>query len=195
MLRAVSDGVIRRQVQAVVIGLVVLVFTAAAALAPGPLADVSAPLERAFAAQHGAEVTATAKASPAQLAATTGLAEVTAAAGPFPETTVTATMLMPPSPGQSGPYFPAQQMTVVGRASRRVTPADTARSTGAALIAALPHPRRWRPGRRRPGSCGWRAARPGSHRPSSSQVSSRFRASLLRRRPEDLRRTARGGHA
>ena len=116
VLRAVSDGVIRRQVQAVVIGLVVLVFTAAAALAPGPLADVSAPLERAFAAQHGAEVTATAKASPAQLAATTGLAEVTAAAGPFPETTVTATMLTPPPPGQSGPFFPAQQMTVVGRA-------------------------------------------------------------------------------
>ena len=116
MLRAVSDGVIRRQVQAVVIGLVVLVFTAAAALAPGPLADVSAPLERAFAAQHGAEVTATAKASPAQLAATTGLAEVTAAAGPFPETTVTATMLVSPRPGQSGSSLPTQQMTVVGRA-------------------------------------------------------------------------------
>ena len=116
VLRAVSDGVIRRQVQAVVIGLVVLVFTAAAALAPGPLADVSAPLERAFAAQHGAEVTATAKASPAQLAATTGLAEVTAAAGPFPETTVTATMLVSPRPGQSGSSLPTQQMTVVGRA-------------------------------------------------------------------------------
>src|SRR6516164_4144907 len=118
VLRAVSDGVIRRKVQAVVIGLVVLVFTAAAALAPGPLADVSAPLERAFAAQHGAEVTATAKASPAQLAATTGLAEVTAAAGPFPETTVTATMLVSPQPGQSGPSLTMQQqMTVVGRAA------------------------------------------------------------------------------
>ena len=102
VLRAVSGGVTRRKVQAVVIGLVVLVFTAASALAPGPLADVNAPLERAFAAQHGAEVTATVKASPAQLAATTGLAGVTAAAGPFPETTVTATMLVPPRPGKSG---------------------------------------------------------------------------------------------
>ena len=60
VLRAVSGGVTRRKVQAVVIGLVVLVSTAAATLAPGPLADVNAPLERAFAAQHGAEVTATA---------------------------------------------------------------------------------------------------------------------------------------
>ena len=117
VLRAVSGGVTRRKVQAVVIGLVVLVSTAAATLAPGPLADVNAPLERAFAAQHGAEVTATAKASLAQLAATTGLAGVTAAAGPFPETTVTATMLVSPPPGQSGIFLPTQQMTVVGRAS------------------------------------------------------------------------------
>ena len=116
LLRAVSGGVTRRKVQAVVIGLVVLVSTAAATLAPGPLADVNAPLERAFAAQHGAEVTATAKASLAQLAATTGLAGVTAAAGPFPETTVTATMLVSPPPGQSGIFLPTQQMTVVGRA-------------------------------------------------------------------------------
>src|SRR6516164_9355836 len=117
VLRAVSDGVIRRKVQAVVIGLVVLVFTAAVTLALGPRAEASAPFDRAFATQHGSEVTATARASPAQLAATTGLAGVTAAAGPFPETTVTATMLMPPPPGPSGPFFPAQQMTVVGRAS------------------------------------------------------------------------------
>ena len=44
---------------------------------------------------------------------------------------------------------------------RRVTPPDTARSTGAALIAALPRPRRWRSGRRRTRSSGWRTARPG----------------------------------
>jgi len=117
VLRAVSGGVTRRTVQAVVIGVVVLVSTAAATLAPGPLVDSNAPLERAFAAQHGSEVTATAKASPAQLAATTRLAGVTAAAGPFPETTVTATMLAPAPPGRSGPSLPTQQMTVVGRAS------------------------------------------------------------------------------
>ena len=88
VLRAVSAGVTRREVQAVVIGLVALVSTAAVTLALGPRAEASAPFDRAFAAQHGSEVTATAKASPVQLAATTGLAGVTAAAGPFPETTV-----------------------------------------------------------------------------------------------------------
>ena len=117
VLRVVSGGVTRGKVHAIVIGLVTLVSTAAVTLALGPRADASAQFERAFAAQHGSEVTATARASPAQLAATTGLAGVTAAVGPFPETTVTATMLMPPPPGQSGPFFPAQQMTVVGRAS------------------------------------------------------------------------------
>jgi len=117
VLRAVPGGVTRRKVQAVVIGLAVLVSAAAAALAAGPLADPSGPSERAFAAQHGSEVTATAKASPARLAATTSLAGVTAAAGPFPETTVTATMLVPPAQGQFGVSLPAQQMTVVGRAS------------------------------------------------------------------------------
>jgi len=61
-------------------------------------------------------VTATSTATPARLAATARLAGVTAAAGPFPQTTVTATLLAPP-PGQSGFSFPTQQMTVVGRAS------------------------------------------------------------------------------
>ena len=117
VLRAVSGGVTRRKVQAVVIGLVVLVFTAAATLTLRPPVDSSAPFDHAFATQHGSEVTTASKASPAQLAATTGLAGVTAAAGPFPQTTVTATMLVPPPPGPSGPSFPTQQITVVGRAS------------------------------------------------------------------------------
>jgi hypothetical protein len=59
VLRAVSGGVTRRKVQTVVIG---------------PLADSNAPFERAFAAQYGSDVTATSKASPTQLAATTRLA-------------------------------------------------------------------------------------------------------------------------
>jgi putative ABC transport system permease protein len=113
VLRDVPDGVTRRTVQAVVIGLVVLASTAAGTLALGRLFDSSAPFEHAFAARHGAEVTAASTATPAQLAATTGLAGVTAAAGPFPQTTVTATMDVPPPPGQSA----TQQMTVVGRAS------------------------------------------------------------------------------
>ena len=116
VLRAVPGGVTRRRAQTVVIFTVLLVSTAAGTLAFGLLFDSSAPFERAFAARHGAEVTAASTATPAQLAATTGLAGVTAAAGPFPQTTVTATMLAPP-PGQSGFSFPTQQMTVVGRAS------------------------------------------------------------------------------
>ena len=116
VLRGVPGGVTRGKVQAVAIGLVVLVSTAAGTLALGLLFDPGAPFERAFAARHGSEVTATSTASPARLAATARLAGVTAAAGPFPQTTVTATLLAPP-PGQSGFSFPTQQMTVVGRAS------------------------------------------------------------------------------
>jgi len=105
-------------VQFIVISLVVLLSAAAATLALGPPVDSNAPFAHAFAARHGSEVTAASKASPAQLAATTRLAGVTAAAGPFPQTTVTATMLLPPPPGQSGPPLQTQQqMTVVGRPS------------------------------------------------------------------------------
>ena len=105
-----------RAVPAVVTGVVVLVGAAVAALAPGPLAGLGVAAGRAFAARHGAEVTATVTASPAQLAATTAPAGVTAAAGPFPQATVTATMVVPAPPGRSGPVLPAQQLTVVGRA-------------------------------------------------------------------------------
>src|SRR5215472_2198666 len=94
-----------RRVQFVVICLVILLSAAAVTLALGLLVDSNAPFDHAFAARHGSEVTAATQASPAQLAATTRLAGVTAAAGPFPQTTVTATILMPPPPGQSGPFL------------------------------------------------------------------------------------------
>jgi putative ABC transport system permease protein len=117
-VRAARGGLSGRRVQAIVIGLVVLVSTAASTLALGLLVDSNAPFDHAFAARHGAEVTATSKASSAQLAATARLPGVTATAGPFPETTVTATMLVPPPPGQPGPSLTMQQqMTVVGRAA------------------------------------------------------------------------------
>ncbi len=117
-VRAARGGLSGRRVQAIVIGLVVLAATAASTLALGLLVDSNAPFDHAFAAQHGSEVTVAAKASAAQLAATTRLPGVTAAAGPFPETTVTASMLAAPPPGQSGPPLPfQQQLTVVGRAS------------------------------------------------------------------------------
>ena len=88
-----GGGLSGRRVQAIVIGLVVLVATAASTLALGLLVDSNAPFDHAFAAQHGSEVTAPTSAPSAQLAATTRLPGVTAAAGPFPQTTVTATML------------------------------------------------------------------------------------------------------
>jgi len=115
---AARGGLSGRRVQAVVIGLVVLVSTAASTLALGMLVDSNAPFDHAFAAQHGSQVTATTKASSAQLAATARLPGVTAASGPFPETTVTANIPVTPPPGHSGPGgVMQQQLTVVGRAS------------------------------------------------------------------------------
>jgi putative ABC transport system permease protein len=119
-VRAARGGLSGRRVQAIVIGLVVLVSTAASTLALGLLVDSNAPFDHAFAAQHGAEVTASSSASSAQLAATTTLPGVTAAAGPFPETTVNATIpVSGPPAGGSGPSggFFAEQLAVVGRAS------------------------------------------------------------------------------
>ena len=98
-VRAARGGLSGRRVQAIVIGLVVLVATAASTLALGLLVDSNAPFDHAFAAQHGVGGDRRrAKASAAQLAATTRLPGVTAAAGPFPETTVTATCSRPRHP-------------------------------------------------------------------------------------------------
>ena len=104
-VRAARGGLSGRRVQAVVIGLVVLVATAASTLALGLLVDSNAPFDHAFAAQHGSQVTAAATASPVQLAATTLMPGVTAAAGPFPETTVTASfpVTLPPGSGSARP--------------------------------------------------------------------------------------------
>jgi putative ABC transport system permease protein len=98
IVRAARGGLSGRRVQAIVIGLVVLVSTGAATLALGLLVDSSAPFNHAFAAQHGADVTATVSgASPAQLTATTRLPGVTASAGPLPETSVSVTTQVTPS--------------------------------------------------------------------------------------------------
>ena len=119
-VRAARGGLSGRRVQAMVIGVVLLVSTAASTLALGLLVDSNSPFDQAFAAQHGSEVTATAQATTAQLAATAHLPGVTAAAGPFPEATVTATIPVTPPPGVSGPpgggVFQTQ-LTVVGRPS------------------------------------------------------------------------------
>ena len=90
--RAVRGGVSRRRVQTFIIGLVLLISVGASVLALALVADSRSPFDHAFAAQRGADVAATintATATPAALAATARLGQVTAAAGPFPVVTVT----------------------------------------------------------------------------------------------------------
>jgi putative ABC transport system permease protein len=116
VVRAARGGLSGRRVQAIVIGLVVGVSTAASTLALGTVVESNAPFDHAFAAQHGADVTATVTgASPAQMAATTHLKGVTASAGPFPETTVSTTAQVTP-PGHT-PITVHPQLTLVGRTS------------------------------------------------------------------------------
>ena len=103
-------GVLRHKVQAVVIGLVLLIATASATLGFTLLAASNGPFQQAFAAQHGADVALTAspaRATTRQLAATRTLPGVTAAAGPFGEVTVQADL-----DGQ-----PWGALTLAGRAS------------------------------------------------------------------------------
>ncbi len=86
-------GMLRHKVQAIVIGMVLLVATASATLGFALLAATNGPFNHAFAAQHGADLALTvnpARASMQQLAATRTLPGVTAASGPFGEATVQA---------------------------------------------------------------------------------------------------------
>jgi ABC-type lipoprotein export system ATPase subunit len=72
-VRTATGGLLRHKVQAVVIGMVLLVSTASATLGLALLAAGNAPFTHAFAAQHGADVTVTvnpARATATQLAAT-----------------------------------------------------------------------------------------------------------------------------
>ena len=125
VVRAALGGLSGRRVQAIVIGLVVLVSTGASTLGLGLLADSNAPFDHAFNAQHGADVTATISgASAAELAATTHLPDVTASAGPFPETNVAVTAQVTPSihvssggQAKGTPITVQQQLTLVGRSS------------------------------------------------------------------------------
>jgi putative ABC transport system permease protein len=115
VLRAARGGLGGRRLQAVIVGLVALAATAASTLAVGMLADAHSPFDHAFATQHGAHVTAavdTSVATPAQIAATTRLPGVTAAAGPFATVSVTADLTVPGVPGSN----PAP-LQIVGRSS------------------------------------------------------------------------------
>ncbi|HWN00455.1 MAG TPA: FtsX-like permease family protein [Streptosporangiaceae bacterium] len=117
---AARTGLTGRRVQAIVIGLVLLVSTAASTLALGLLVDSNAPFDHAFARQRGAHVTAAvnaAQASAARLAATTRLSGVTAASGPFPETTVTAQVTFTASAGPGNVGVFSGPLDFVGRAA------------------------------------------------------------------------------
>ena len=103
VVRALRGGLTRRRVQTIVIGLVVLVSTAASVLALALVVDSSAPFDHAFAAQRGAHLAATvdsARVTPAELASARRLPEVTAAAGPFPVVSATLQETLTPSAGR-----------------------------------------------------------------------------------------------
>jgi putative ABC transport system permease protein len=125
VFRAARGGLGGRRLQAIIIGLVVLVATAASTLALGMLADAHSPFDHAFASQHGADVAVTvdpAAASAAQLAAATRVAGATAVAGPFTSESVTAQVSLPQVSatisvpftlvGRSSPGGPVDDLTV-----------------------------------------------------------------------------------
>ena len=112
---AARGGVARRRTTTLVIGIVVLVSTAACVLALGLLVDSSSPFNAAFAAQRGAHLAVTvdtSRATPAQLAATGRLPGVTSLSGPFGEATITPVIGRGPGGGYSTP-----PITLAGRPS------------------------------------------------------------------------------
>jgi putative ABC transport system permease protein len=115
VFRAARGGLGGRKLQAVIIGLVVLVATAASTLALGMLADAHTPFDHAFASQRGADVAVTVNtsvATAAEITAATKVKGVTAVAGPFAAENVDAQVSMP---GVSGTV--TNPMNFVGRPS------------------------------------------------------------------------------
>ncbi len=106
----------RRRVQTVVIATVLLVSTASAVLGLALVVDSNAPFDRAFASQRGAHIVASidpGRVTPSALAATRGLAPVTAAAGPFAVAEISGT---DESNGYPAPV-PVPPLSVAGRSS------------------------------------------------------------------------------
>ena len=115
VFHAARGGLGGRRLQAIIIGLVVLVSTAASTLALGMLADAHSPFDHAFASQHGADLAFTvdtSTASAAQIAAATKVAGVTDVAGPFVTESVTAQVPLPQAGGTI-----STPLNVVGRSS------------------------------------------------------------------------------
>ncbi len=112
--RAIRGGLTRKRVQTIAIGLVLLVSTAASVLALALLVDSNAPFDKAFTAQHGADLVVTfdpAKTASSQLAETRRLPGVTAAAGPF------ATVAVSGNTSTSEGSIPMPALTLAGRSS------------------------------------------------------------------------------
>jgi putative ABC transport system permease protein len=118
--RVVRAGAGRHRVQTVVIGLVVMIAVTSAVLGGSLLLASRAPFDRAFGQQQGAHLSAqfdAAAVTAAQLTASAGAAGVSAAAGPFPTTQISAQdghRRMPPMTvvGRSGPDGPVDQVTL-----------------------------------------------------------------------------------
>jgi putative ABC transport system permease protein len=111
--RVVRAGVTRRRTAALITCLSTLAATAAGVAAAALLIASDRPFAHAFAAQHGAEITATfdgTVATAAQMASTAQATGVTAAAGPFPQASITAKFVAP------GPNVTLPGLTLDGRA-------------------------------------------------------------------------------
>jgi putative ABC transport system permease protein len=109
-VRTATGGLLRHKVQAVVLGMVLLVSTASATLGLTLLAANNGPFQHAFNVQDGAQLSLTvnpARADAARLAATRTLHGVTALAGPFGQATV-------PTQWEGQDFG---QLTLVGRSS------------------------------------------------------------------------------
>jgi putative ABC transport system permease protein len=116
VFRAARGGLGGRRLQAIIIGLVVLVSTAASTLALGMLADAHSPFDHAFAQQHGADLAVsidTQVADAAQIASATHVKGVTAVAGPFAVDSVSAQVTIP----QIGGTLDDIALNLVGRSS------------------------------------------------------------------------------
>jgi putative ABC transport system permease protein len=117
VFHAARGGLGGRKLQAVIIGLVVLISTAASTLALGMLADAHSPFDHAFASQHGADLAFTvdtAHVDAAKLATAAHVKGVTAVAGPFAaDDSVTAKVTIPQVSGALN----GVQLDLVGRSS------------------------------------------------------------------------------
>ncbi|MGD0065189.1 MAG: ABC transporter permease [Streptosporangiaceae bacterium] len=115
VLPAARSGIGGRKLQAGIIAVVVLAATATSVVALGLLANAHGPFDRAFARQNGADVTAVVDpsvATPPEIAATTRLSGVTAAAGPYSGVSIAAQVTVPGVTGSS-----PDSLRLVGRSS------------------------------------------------------------------------------